>query len=151
MTTIAATMDAIAGDRMVFDEGKGTWYPAIKVRRIKGALVGAAGDAGDCTRFLDWAETDFNPKKKPKFEEEPGSDDTAVLLLVNEEGIHVMHTTDPYPEKVADATYAIGSGGKAAWAALHAGKSLEGAMEIAHAVDPYTRPPFDVLKLKGSK
>jgi len=148
MTTIAATMDAIAGDRMVFDGASHTWYPSVKVRRIKGAVIGAAGDAGDVTRMLDWAEAGFPEKKRPKFTEDAGSEDAVTLLMVNTEGIHVMAQSDPYPEKVADGTYAVGSGGKAAWAALLCGKDLREAMEIAAAVDPYSRPPFDVLPLK---
>lgn len=148
MTTIAVTLEAMAGDRMVFDEGKGTWYPTTKVRRIKDAIIGCAGDAGDCTRFMDWAEVGFPEKKRPKFSVESGEDDAAILLLLNKDGIHMMANSDPYPERVSDGTYAIGSGGKVAWAMLLAGHTLQEAMELAHAVDPYTRPPFDVLTLK---
>ena len=148
MTTIAATLAAIAGDRMVFDEGKGTWYPSVKVRRIKGALVGAAGDAGDCMRLMDWAEAGFPEKKRPKFEEPAGTEDSAILLLVNAEGIHMMAVSDPYPEPVAAGTYAIGSGGKAALAAMHCGKTIAEAMDVAAEIDPYTRAPFDILALK---
>jgi ATP-dependent protease HslVU (ClpYQ) peptidase subunit len=141
-------MEAIAGDRMVIDESKGTWYPAFKVRRIKGAVIGAAGHSGDCVRFMDWAEAGYPEKKRPKFEEEPGSDDAVQLLVVDAHGIHLMDTGDPYPELVAKDFYAIGSGGKGAMGALCAGKTLLEAMEIAQAIDPYTRPPFDILKLK---
>lgn len=151
MTTIAATLTHIAGDRMVSDESKGTWYPSVKVRRIKGALIGAAGDAGDCVRMMDWAEAEFNPKKKPKFETDAGEEGAVGLILLNAEGIHMMSQDDPYPEKVAEGFYAIGSGGKAAWGALMAGLPIEKAMEIAHAVDPYTRPPYDILSLKEPK
>jgi len=133
---------------MVFDETSGTWYPALKVRRLKNAVIGAAGDAGDCIRMLDWAEGGFNEKKRPKFTQPSDSDSSVVLLLLNSDGIHVMSQTDPHPEKVADATYAVGSGGKAAWAALQCGKTLLEAMEMAHSVDPYTRPPFDILALE---
>lgn len=148
MTTIAATLEGIAGDRMVWVESKHIWYPAKKIRRIKGAVIGAAGDAGDCTRLMDWAEGGFNEKKKPKFSEEPGTEDEAILLMVKEDGIYMMSSTDPYPEQVAGDFYAIGSGGKAAHAALYAGKTLLEAMDIAHAIDPYTRPPFDLELLK---
>lgn len=151
MTTIAATLTHIAGDRMVSDEMKGTWYPSIKVKRVKGALVGAAGDAGDCVRMMDWAETEFNPKKKPKFETPAGAEGAVTMIYLTAEGIHMMSQDDPYPEKVAEGTYAIGSGGKAAWGALLAGLPLDKAMEIAHNVDPYTRPPFDILALEEPK
>ena len=148
MTTIAATLDALAGDRMVTDGSSATWYPAVKVRRIKGAVIGAAGDAGDATRLMDWAEHGFAEKKRPKFLLAAGDEDAAVMLVLTADGIHIMSTSDPYPEKIADGTYAIGSGGKAAWAALLAGRSLEEAMQAAYNCDPYTRPPFDILPLK---
>lgn len=150
MTTIAATKDAIGGDRMVFVENKGIWYPTVKVRRVKGMLVGAAGHGGDCTRLLDWAEAGFPEKKKPKFEESHGTEDEAILLLVKKDGIYSMTTGDPEPEKIELDFYAIGSGGKAARAALMAGKTLEEAMEIAADIDPYTRGPFDILSFKDN-
>ena len=143
MTTIAATLDGLAGDRMVWVESKSAWYPAKKIRRTAKAIFGAAGHAGDCTRFLDWAEAGFPEKKRPKWEE-TGGEDVAWLLMVTEEGIFVMSNDDPYPEQVADGFYAIGSGGKAATAALMCGKTLPEAMEIAAQIDPYTRAPFDI-------
>jgi ATP-dependent protease HslVU (ClpYQ) peptidase subunit len=90
---------------------------------------------------------DFNEKKKPKFWAQPGSEDESILLMLTKDGIHFMTTTDPYPELVSKDYYAIGSGGKAAMGALYSGKSLEEALDIAHAVDPYTRPPFDIETL----
>ena len=101
MTTVAATRKALAGDSMVWVESKGIWYPARKIRRLKTSIVGAAGDAGDCTRLMDWAEQGFNDKKKPKFQVEAGDEDEAILLLLNADGIHMMSTTDPYPELIA--------------------------------------------------
>ena len=151
MTTIAATRDAIAGDRMVSIENKSTWYPTPKVRRIKGALIGAAGDGGDCVRFLDWAETGFAPSKRPKFVTRSDDEDCATLLMLTAEGIYFMMQDDPCPERVSSDFYAIGSGGKAALGALHAGATLERAMEIAFQIDPYTRPPFDILKLDAGE
>lgn len=151
MTTIAATRNSIAGDRMVFVENKHIWYPTIKVRRVKGGVAGAAGDGGDCTRFLDWAEEGFNEKKRPKFTTPPGDDEEAGLLLVTHDGIFYMGTSDPCPELIAADFYAIGSGGKAAHAALSAGLSLEDAMKMAYEIDPYTRPPFDILELEKRK
>jgi ATP-dependent protease HslVU (ClpYQ) peptidase subunit len=147
MTTIAATRHALAGDTMVHIESIGATYPAIKVRRIKGNPCGAAGDAGDCTRMLDWAETGFAEKKRPKFTCPPGAPDEAMLLILQADGIYLMTQNDPYPEQIAADYYAIGSGGPAALGALYAGATLEQAMDIACVVDPYTRGPITVLKL----
>lgn len=45
---------------------------------------------------------------------DPGDVDEAILLMLDEGGIYIMSTTDPYPELIAGDFYAIGSGGKAA-------------------------------------
>jgi ATP-dependent protease HslVU (ClpYQ) peptidase subunit len=97
---------------------------------------------------MDWAEAGFAEKKRPKFVSTPDKDDEAALLMVTKKGIFYMLASDPYPELVDTNFFAIGSGGKVALGALHAGATLEEAMEIAHRVDPYTRPPFDILTLK---
>ena len=148
MTTIVATMEVMGADTMVFSDSKGMMYPASKLRRLgKKGIVGAAGDGGDCVRFMDWAATGFDPKKKPKFSTGAGEEDESILLLLNEEGIHLMATSDPYPELIAKDYYAIGSGGKAAMGALAHGASIDEALEIASSIDPYTRPPFNLEKL----
>jgi ATP-dependent protease HslVU (ClpYQ) peptidase subunit len=151
MTTIVATREAIGGDTMVSCEAKAIFYPSKKVMRIKNDLIGAAGDAGDCVRFLDWAKHDFAEKKKPKFTEEAGSEDESLILLVNAEGIFTMSTTDPYPELIESDFFAIGSGGKAAMGAFHRGATIEEALAIAAKVDPYTREPFHFIRLKEPK
>ena len=79
----------------------GTFYPTTKIIRVKGDLLGAAGDAGDCTRFMDWAKHDFSEKKRPKFTVPADDRDAAVLLILNAEGIFTMSTSDPYPIRAA--------------------------------------------------
>lgn len=147
MTTIAATRTHMAADTLVYLESTGTAYRAIKVRKHGGRIFGAAGDAGDCTRFLDWAESNFAEKKRPKFSVAAGVEGEAMLLMLDKDGIHIMTTDDPYPEQVAADFYAIGSGGDAALGALYAGATLDKAMEIACAVNPHTREPITVLAL----
>lgn len=148
MTTIVATLDAMGADTMV-SRADGTFYSTTKIVRIKGDLLGAAGDAGDCTRFLDWAKHDYAEKKRPRFTVAAGERDEAVLLILNSEGLFTMSTTDPYPEMITSDCYAIGSGGDAARAAIMCGKSMEEALAIAAQIDMHTRAPFTILKLKG--
>lgn len=133
---------------MVYQEAKEQWYPAKKVMRLKGLIAGAAGDAGDCVRFLDWVKHDFADKKKPKFSESTGDKDASILLMVTPEGIFTMDQDDPYPEEVDAQYHAIGSGAKAALGAFFMGATIEQALEAAAKHDPYTRGPFTILKLK---
>lgn len=148
MTTIVATLDALGADTMV-TRVDGTFYPTTKIIRVKGDLIGAAGDAGDCTRFMDWAKHDYSEKKRPKFTVAADDRDAAILLILNSEGIFTMSTTDPYPELITSDCYAIGSGGDAARAAIMCGKTLEEALAIAAQIDMHTRAPFTILKLKS--
>jgi hypothetical protein len=147
MTTIVATLEGMGADTMVSKIGG--FYPAKKIVRIKGDIIGAAGDAGDCTRFLDWAKHDFSDKKKPKFNV-VGTDEESEILLVNEQGIFTMCTTDPYPELIEAPFWAIGSGGKAARGAYLRDPTItiEEALAIAAQVDENTRAPFTILRLK---
>jgi ATP-dependent protease HslVU (ClpYQ) peptidase subunit len=148
VTTIVATLDAMGADTMV-SRPDGSFYPTTKIVRVKGDLLGAAGDAGDCTRFMDWAKHDYAEKKRPKFSVAAGDRDEAVLLILNSEGLFTMSTTDPYPELITSDCYAIGSGGDAARAAILCGKTMEEALAVAALIDMHTRGPFTILKLKG--
>lgn len=147
MTTIVAVTGAMGSDTFVSSD-TGVSYPARKVVRIKGDLIGAAGDSGDCLRFLEWAKHDFAEKKRPKFTCASNDENEAHILLVNAEGIFTMSTTDPYPEEILSPYWAIGSGGDAALGALAKGATLEEALEIAARFDMYTKAPFHVEKLK---
>lgn len=147
MTTIVATLEAMGSDSLVSNADTGVMYPARKFVRIKGDLIGAAGDSGDCLRFLDWAKHDFAEKKKPKFTFTEGDSEAHVLVL-NGEGLFMMSTSDPYPELVESPFWAIGSGGDAALGALASGKTIEEALEIAARFDMFTKGPFRVERLK---
>lgn len=147
MTTIACTREAMGSDTFVSSDN-GVSYPARKIARVKGDVIGAAGDSGDCLRFLDWAKHDFAEKKRPKFAIASGEEGEAHILLLNAEGIFTMSTSDPYPEEVLSAYWAIGSGGDAALGALAQGATLEEALEIAARFDMHTKAPFHVEKLK---
>jgi len=52
---------------------------------------------------------------------------------------------------VESTRFAVGSGGKAARAAMLLGLSAEKAVEIACQVDPYSKLPLQVLRVKNGK
>lgn len=150
MTTIAADLASgtMVSDSQVTLEHKGIAYPAVKIWKRKGMLIGAAGHAGDCTRFYKWAAKNFE-EKEPKWAEEEGVEDSVIGLVLKDDGIYVWSQGDPEPERVEATVFAVGSGGKAARAAMLLGKSAEEAVELACKVDPYSSLPLQVLKLNG--
>ena len=147
MTCIVAVPGAMYSDSKV-TIGKGYSYPATKIVKAKGMLVGAAGSAGDCSRFLDWAKDGFTVKSKPKFECPSGHEDAIDGLIVKDDGIYYFCPEYPFPEKIEALFYGVGSGSKAARAAMMMGADPERAIEVACAVDDNCGPPIQVLKLK---
>lgn len=147
MTTIAATRTEIAADTLVTFDGQGV-ARIEKLRRIGDAIAGAAGNAGDCTRLLDWAAGGFSEKGRPDFSCPHGDDDEAILLILSPRGLFLMSASDPHPERLTNKFYAVGSGGKLAIGALAMGASIKRAMRIAAAHDPYTRGPFTRMSLR---
>lgn len=148
MTTIAANREMMVADSKVTVEHKGITYPATKIVRAGSRIVGASGHGGDCTRFLEWAKKDFKGSA-PKWVESPSSDDCVLALVLDSDGLYIFSPGDPEPEKVNADFFAVGSGGKAARAAMLLGKDPIEAVEIACRVDDfYSGPPLQILKLK---
>lgn len=146
MTTIAVNLESMVSDSMVTIEHKGIAYPAVKIIRHKGMLIGAAGFAGDCTRFLKWGKSNFEDKE-PKWSETDGDPDEMIGIVLRKDGIYIWSQGDPEPERIEASFYAIGSGGKAARAAMIMGADPQRAVEIACQVDPYSELPLQVLYL----
>lgn len=144
MTTIAANRQMMVSDSRVTVESKGDAYPAVKIVRKSGMLIGAAGHGGDCTRFIKWAGGKFQDKE-PKWHDQ--TDDHVVGIIVKDDGIFVWEPGDPEPERVEADAWAIGSGGKSARAAMLMGADPVKAVEVACQVDIYSAPPIQVLRL----
>lgn len=147
MTTIAVsvTLGIMASDSQVTVESKGITYPATKIVRKGAMLIGAAGHAGDCTRFLKWAQGKFQDKE-PKWAETE-DEDKVIGIILDKNGISIWNDGDPEPERIEAETFAIGSGGKAARVAMLLGKTPEEAVVLACQVDPYSAAPVQTLKL----
>lgn len=138
----------MASDSKVFVEHAGITYPAAKIVRAGNRIAGAAGDAGDCTRFLEWFKKDFKGPQ-PKWTEPIGSDGSIVALVLDASGIYIYCPGDPDPELVNADFFAIGSGGKAARAAMKLGLDPVKAVELACEVDNvYSGLPVQVIHLK---
>lgn len=112
-------------------------FPSVKIYRINGALVGAAGDGAQCHSFLGWLRN--QTRKRPDL------DDFEALVL-NEDGLF-YYERDCIPNPVRRDYHAIGSGAGPALAALICGKTLKRAVEIACEVDSQSGGPVEVIGL----
>lgn len=149
MTTVACTREVMVSDSRVSIAEKGFAYPAVKIIKAKGMLIGASGDGGDCTRFLNWAKEGFKEKDIPKWKTPQYSEDEIVGLILKEDGIYIWTQGGPEAERVEASFFAIGSGGKAARAAYALGADIETCVTIACSVDDvYSGLPLQSLKLK---
>ena len=126
--------------------GKGYSYPTTKIVKTKGMLVGAAGLSGDCSRLLEWANDEFKAKSKAKFEATL-EEDKVDALIVKDDGIYYFCTDYSFPEKINADFYGIGSGSKAARAAMIMGATPEQAVEVACQVDDFSGLPIQILTL----
>lgn len=115
---------------------------AKKIWRFKGGIVGIAGNYGACVQFVKWL--------KGERDEEPDMDGVEAMVLTNSGKI--MHYDGQHePFEVDDDFSAIGSGATSALGALHAGVSLERAIEIAGLVDPSTGGRTQSLEIKPKR
>lgn len=139
MTTIVANLEGMAADTRV--TGVGSFYPAQKIFRIGGSLVGTSGHGDACLVFVEWFK---KQRRKPhELHAMLGGDiniemrDEIRILELNKDGI--FHWTGwGFGEKVLLPAYAVGSGGMPALEALRCGKSLEDAVRQAGGHDEYT-------------
>lgn len=139
MTTIAgcSSVGLIASDSRVAD-GDQAWTET-KVRRYSGALYGAAGESADCEAFFEYASRGCKGRR-------PKVSDNFAGLALTQKGLflydcHLRPMRIKYP-------FAIGSGAKAARAAMLCGKSVTEAVEIACQVDADSSLPVEVFELE---
>jgi len=152
MTTITCNRDLMASDSRVSIAEKGFAYPATKIIKTNGMLVGASGDGGDCTRFLEWAKRGFKEKDMPRWKAVQYSEDEIVGIILKDDGIYLWTQGGPAPERVEADFFAIGSGGKAARLAMLLGHSPTEAVELAWGVDDvFSGPPLQVLYLRKER
>lgn len=106
-------------------------------------IIGTAGESAPGLIFVDWWGTGNDDLVQRLID---GDADITVLILT-EDG---LFEADKYcrPEKILDEFWAVGSGAKAALAAMHMGATAEQAVEIACRIDPYSAPPVTSMRLK---
>lgn len=142
MTTICCTRSGMAADSMASDGS--TRCDITKIRRMRGGLVGIAGDVALANHFLLWFKE--GAKGEPTF----NMKNVGALYLAKDGKIWVY---DGYyvPYEVHGEFAAIGGGGQAALAALHMGASPARAVEIASRIHPGTGGKIVKKSLRNPK
>lgn len=138
MTTIAACKrERVMCSDSFWTDGEECGFTK-KVFRVRGELLGGGGTA----RYLDqWFAAYRRNKPLPK----PIASDVIVLRL-SDKGIHVWSSVDDWMQ-IEQAQFAIGTGGKAARAAMAAGASCARAVRIACDIDASTGGPVRTYRL----
>lgn len=147
MTTIVATPQALYSDSNVTD---GTAvFSAQKIYRLRGKLVGCAGDGPMIGFFLDaFKRGTKRVKMSPEYKASiPEDERDFSALIVDEHGMWHLDNTFT-ADLVQELFMAVGTGADAARGAMMAGATPEEAIEIACKIDSASRGPVQALFLK---
>lgn len=152
MTVIACRDGVMAADsRFTLDTEAGGTRVGLCVKlfeldlpKARGGrcVVGVSGDSSPGMVFLSWLRS--RSRKVPP--DLARQDVNFHALLLNANGLY-LYDKWCTPDKIEDDFWAIGSGSKAALAAMHMGATAEHACRIACLVDPYCATPIKTLKL----
>jgi hypothetical protein len=140
MTTILADVrfGVMVAESNISD-GDRVWF-GPKVRRVKGALVGLAGNVDEATWFLDWWKRGM-PNERHRFSH-------SNALVLTSTGLLSFNYTC-VPETIKGGREAIGTGAKAAMCAYEAlgFADPKKAVQIVCKHDAGSRGPVRVYRL----
>lgn len=140
MTTILADtrFGLMVADSGVSD-GERVWSDK-KVFRVRGSLIGLAGDDSDCTAVLAWFKAGMSGHVKAG-----GSS----ALILNGDGLFLFNANYTEPQRLKKGREAIGTGAMAAMAAYEALSFLDPrkAVQIVCKHDAGSRGPVHVYQL----
>ena len=139
MTTIAANCEGMASDSQMTDEKSATMQSVPKFWRVKGWLVGGAGDYADIIKVIEELKIQkTDPGTTLREVEIKLKADTVILLLLSPNGNLYMSEDGSSPLPISDGFAAIGSGAQGALVAMHLGATPAEAVRAVKKVDPST-------------
>jgi ATP-dependent protease HslVU (ClpYQ) peptidase subunit len=144
-----------------------------KITKNNGYLIAGSGDASACDilqhifippiptvterkNLYKFMITKFVPAMKEALEEndyksDPSDKESGFSMLIAFDG-ELFDISDDFSVLVSDdGIYGVGIGAKWAMGALHAGASVQEALEVAAKKDIYTSGPFQIVKQQKSK
>lgn len=138
MTTIVANRKGMAADKLVSNV---PLFKTSKIFRVKGSLIGIAGNTEQALRFVEWRRS---PDAKPTFVETASFE----ALELSADGKLTWWGTEMIGIAIEDDCYAIGSGAAYALGAMGMGSSLKRAIEVAARYDSATGTDVQTMSLK---
>ena len=140
MTVIAWDGKTLAADKRASSDG--LILTVTKIRRVKGLLVGVAGNMSSGVAMMNW----LAGRRKTFPTCQSSQEDWAQVLVIDGTRILTFEQT-PIPVEFEDRFFAIGSGRAYALAAMHCGRSAREAIEIACQYDNGCGNGVDTLTL----
>jgi hypothetical protein len=163
MTTIAFRAGTIAADSRVTvstEAGGDRFFGCVKLfkklAKIHGkeqeVILATAGESAPGALFVEW----FGSGKDVESMRDTfviGEADFTVLIVTHDGLFEVDKWCCMEPVVITDDKpyYAVGSGCKAALAAMAMGATAKRAVEIACGIDPHSAPPIITMTLNGKK
>ena len=141
MTTICGDKHRLVADGMISDTDS-KWV-CNKIERIGRSLYATAGSASEGERFYSWIRSGAPQSEKPVVSE------SFSALELTTKGLF-FYDSELFPNPLPNA-HAIGSGAKAARAAMMCGVDMVRAVEIACELDASSGPPIQIVYLKQPK
>lgn len=110
-------------------------------------LVGCSGDTATGLEFVEWVRRGRNVEDFPKRQQDDKTSVSAVVIEID--GSVSSYDTAPYPIRIEDEQFAIGSGRDFALAAMHLGLPAHDAVEVAAVFDNTCGNGVDMLELRS--
>jgi hypothetical protein len=129
----------MASDSLMSDDKAATSQSVPKFWRIRGWLVGGAGDYAEIIKVVEeLKDNKTDPATTLRGVEIKVKDDSVDLLLLSPGGKLYMSEDGSSPLPITDGFAAIGSGAQGALVAMHLGHSPADAVRAVKKVDPST-------------
>jgi len=106
--------------------GGGVPHSTQKIIRVRGAVIGFAGDLQEALRFVAW----YKDRRKPKPDFSRDEDDDWEALVVTKAKVE-WWGPGMVPIPINEPYYAIGTGAEYAIGVLDMGHSIDDAMRVA--------------------
>lgn len=128
MTIIVWDGKTLAADKQVSDGD--VKVKVTKIRKIRGALCGAAGDWDYAQALFNWFKDGAIPDNYPDSQKD--KDDSVEMLVITSDKRILKYEQSPYPMDFTEAgKHACGSGAEVAYGAMVMGADAIRAVEVA--------------------
>jgi len=146
MTVIAWDGKTLAADKQSSDNWV-KYGTTTKIRRIRGHLVGCAGDTALNKALMFWFDAGAAPADIPAQQLDP--EKCSTMITITPDGRALVYQAGAHPIEFESRYYALGSGKDAAAAVMELGHDSIKAVEIASRICVGCGNGMDTLQLEA--